>query len=62
MQLALSNLPDRQREAVVLRYLEQMDVSDTAELMGCAPGTVKASVHAGLSRLRAMLSVQEPRS
>ena len=53
---ALARLPERQREAVVFRFLEAMDVNDTAELMGCAPGTVKASVHAGLGNLRRMLS------
>ena len=53
---ALVNLPERQREAVVLRFLEALDVSETAELMGCAPGTVKASVHAGLGNLRRMMS------
>lgn len=52
---ALAKLPERQREAVVLRFLEAMDVNETAELMGCAPGSVKASVHAGLANLRQML-------
>lgn len=56
LHAALSKLPERQREAVVLRFLEALDVNDTAELMGCAPGTVKASVHAGLASLRRILS------
>ena len=56
LHAALSKLPQRQREAVVLRFLEAMDVNETAELMGCAPGTVKASVHAGLRNLRRMLT------
>ena len=55
LHAALSALPDRQREAVVLRYLEGMDVAQTAELMGVARGTVKATVHAGLKRLREVL-------
>lgn len=55
MHEALAALPERQREAVVLRYLEGLDVGATAELMGCAPGTVKASVHAGLANLRRRL-------
>lgn len=52
LHAALAALPERQREATVLRYLEGLDVKQTAELMGCAEGTVKAAVHAGLRNLR----------
>ena len=55
LRAALADLPPRQREAVALRYLEGLDVRQTAALMGCAPGSVKASVHAGLKALRARL-------
>ncbi len=43
----LSALPDRRREAVVLRYLDDLSVEETARVMGCATGTVKATVHRG---------------
>jgi len=52
---ALEQLPDRQREAVACRYLQQWSVHQTAEAMGCAEGTVKAATAAGLRRLREML-------
>jgi RNA polymerase sigma-70 factor (sigma-E family) len=45
-------LPPRQRVALVLRYYEDLSESDTAQLMGCAVGTVKSQVSAGLDRLR----------
>jgi RNA polymerase sigma-70 factor (sigma-E family) len=45
-------LPPRQRAALVLRYYEDLSESDTAQLMGCAIGTVKSQVSAGLDRLR----------
>ena len=45
-------LPARQRAALVLRYYEDLSESDTAQLMGCAVGTVKSQVSAGLDRLR----------
>lgn len=48
----LSNLSERQREAVILRFFEQLTVEDTAAAMGCAPGTVKATVHQALRILR----------
>ena len=48
----VDQLPPRQREAVVLRYFEQLDIDQTAQVMGCAAGTVKATVAQALGRLR----------
>jgi RNA polymerase sigma-70 factor, ECF subfamily len=51
----LAVLPERQREAIVLRFFEDLSVEDTAALMRCAPGTVKATVHQALRSLRRRL-------
>lgn len=49
---ALTGLPARQREAVVLRYLLDLSVEQTAERMHCAAGTVRALTSQGIARLR----------
>jgi RNA polymerase sigma-70 factor (ECF subfamily) len=48
----LTDLPDRQREAIVLRFFEDMSVEETARTMQCAEGTVKATVHQALRSLK----------
>lgn len=53
----LETLPDRQRETVVLRYLEQLSVRETAGLLGCAEGTVKATLNQAMTRLREKMGV-----
>ena len=52
---ALQSLPPRQRAAIVLRYYEDLTEAQTAAALGCAVGTVKSQVHAGLAALRRTL-------
>ena len=52
---ALAELSPRQREAIACRYLRRMSIRQTAEVMGCAEGTVKSAVSAAIERLREIL-------
>ena len=56
IEKAVSDLPARQREAFLLRYWEDMDVSETARIMGCSEGSVKTHCSRATHTLAIMLS------
>ncbi len=49
---ALRSLPTRQAQAAALFYVDDLPVTQVAEVLGCAPGTVKAHLHAARRRLQ----------
>jgi RNA polymerase sigma-70 factor (sigma-E family) len=52
---ALRRLPDRQREAVVLRHCLSLGEAEVAQAMNVSRGTVKSSSHRGLAALAKIL-------
>jgi RNA polymerase sigma factor (sigma-70 family) len=56
---ALSELPRRQRQAVVLRYYLQFDTREMAEVMGVHEGTVKSTLAKAREVLAGTLGVTE---
>jgi RNA polymerase sigma-70 factor (sigma-E family) len=59
LQRALSALPKRQREVVLLRYVADLPEADVARALGCSVGTVKTHASRGLAALRVALTVEE---
>ena len=56
---ALEHLTNRQRDVVVLRYVVDLTEAETAEALGCAPGTVKSHATRGLAALRTALGEED---
>lgn len=55
IQAGLAQLPPGKRTVLVLRYLHDMSVEDTAQIMGCSTGTVKSQTAKALTALRTAL-------
>lgn len=53
----LRSLPHDMAEAVLLRVVADLDVSDVATIMGTSEGNVRVLVHRGLARLRSRFVV-----
>lgn len=51
----IRRLPPALADAVALRVVADLDVSEIAEILGIPPGTVRVRVHRGLVRLRELL-------
>jgi RNA polymerase sigma factor (sigma-70 family) len=49
---AMAALPVRQRQAITLRYLADLDEGSVAELLGCSRGSVKRHLHRAVAALR----------
>lgn len=56
---ALDRLPDRERDAIVLRLLEERGTAETAGVLGVSDAAVRSILQRGLARLRRMKEVRE---
>jgi RNA polymerase sigma-70 factor (ECF subfamily) len=56
---ALGKLPERQRVAVTLRYLQDLRYAEISGVTGWPEGTAKTLVHRGLARLRRLMDTDD---
>jgi RNA polymerase sigma-70 factor (ECF subfamily) len=57
---ALASLPESQRQAVELVYVQELSVAEAAERAGVTPGALKVRVHRGLRALRRIMKGELP--
>ena len=55
----LAALPEKQRQAVTLYYLDERPVDEVAEMMGIPVNTVKTHLHRARASLAAALGTEE---
>lgn len=55
LRALLDELPDKQREILVLRVVVGLSAEETARAVGATPGTVRVAQHRALARLRKIL-------
>ncbi|KPJ56655.1 hypothetical protein AMJ49_04295 [Parcubacteria bacterium DG_74_2] len=56
IKIALAGLKHEYREAITLRYVEDMPISEIAKILGKKQGTVRVILHRGLKSLREIIN------
>jgi RNA polymerase sigma-70 factor (ECF subfamily) len=55
LSVALKELPEKQRQTVILKVYQGLKYREIAEVTGCSEGTAKANFHFGVKKLRKIL-------
>lgn len=57
---AIAELPEEQRQLILMKQLGELTYREIAELLGVAEGTIKSRLHAATVALRQLLSEGDP--
>jgi RNA polymerase sigma-70 factor (ECF subfamily) len=52
---AINELPDYQREALILKFYHDMKIKDIAKIMDSNESTIKSRLHQGIAKLKGLL-------
>jgi RNA polymerase sigma-70 factor (ECF subfamily) len=55
---AIGGLPTKQRAALVMRYVQELEYEEIADALGCSEDSARANVYQAIKRLRIMLAEQ----
>ena len=56
VRMAINQLPQRQRMAILLSHFEHMNYNDIARVLNCSKGTVKSRIFRAKARLKELLT------
>jgi RNA polymerase sigma-70 factor (ECF subfamily) len=59
LQEGISRLPAKYQEVIALKYFEDKEIREIAEIMKKPEGTIKSLLHRGIEKLRIILSQDE---
>lgn len=53
----LARLPEKYQDVITLRFFENKEISEIAEILGKPEGTVKSLLHRGIARLKTQMAI-----
>lgn len=62
IQTALDKLPILQKEAIILRFYQDLKVKEIAKITGVGVATAQSRIHQGLKKLASYLNEEEFRN
>lgn len=58
VQAAIARLPAKQRSALIMRYVQELDYAEIALSLDCSEDSARANVYQAIKRLRAWLAAE----